>query len=495
MFDSAGAELWTTTSADWVEDENAKFTALADVNSDNVSDLAVLSPTGIAILKSIPATDNYQLHLAFNPEAGASIEYVELLPDADGDGVSDLAYIQRTPAVQQQGQYTPQGCPLLLVRSPVDGKELMRVTLPARSPAIDLGCGDFNGDGCADSLICWTSYDACGSTTPDPRNYSQGPAMELRILSGKNGETIWTYNPPASVSFSSAGWNTKPPVTVVGDINGDGKDDLAWSMESSSQQYSGYYCQQQRVATYDVAGNQPLKEIPVGPLLRGDSYDYRTSADGSTLKAYMGADGRVLMTIKSTEPWRPIYDQEPMGLMVYGDYLAVLDAESGQRLAAFQGIDPAHASLFESRQPGVLGVAAGGGIYFLSLNSGLEVTSPDSGAKTGPVVGVRWEGTGEGDFVQVFVDGVRNYAGNDPGVDLYLARGRHDVVAWSIDDCGRILYSPSDLESPLAVKVTPSPWKPVLLVLTLFVLLAAMGLFGYARLNRMWRARRRKAAR
>lgn len=493
VFDSAGAELWTTTGTEWVEDENVKFTVLDDVNSDNVSDLAVLSSTGIAILKSLTATDNYEMHLAFNPEAGASIEYVELLPDANGDGTTDLAYIQRTPAIQQQGQYTPQGCPLLLVRSPVDGKELMRVALPARSPAIDLACGDFNGDGCSDSLICWSSYDACGSTSYDPRNYSQGPAMDFRILSGKNGETIWTYNPPASLSYSQSGWNTRPPVTVVGDMNGDGKDDLAWSMESSSQQYSGYYRQQQRVTTYDVAGNRPIKEIPVTPLLRGDSYDYRTSADASILKAYTGADGRVLMTIKSTEPWRPVYDQEPFGPVVYGDYLAVLDAESGQRLAAFQGIDPANASLFESRQSGVLRVAAGGGIYFLILNSGLEVTSPDSGAKTGPVVGVRWEGTGEGDFVQVFVDGVRNHTGNDSGVDLYLARGEHDVVAWSIDDNGRISYSPSDLESPLTVKVTPSPWKPVLLVVSLFALLVAMALLMYARLHRMWRARHRGA--
>jgi len=493
IFDSTGSEIWTTTGADWVEDETVKFTPLDDVNSDNVSDLAVLSPTRIAILKSMTATDNYQLHLAFNPEAGASIEYVELLPDANGDGVSDLAYIQRTPAIQQQGQYTPPGCPLLLVLSPVDGKELMRAALPARSPAIDLGCGDFDGDGCADSLICWNSFDVCGSTTPDPRNHSQGPAMELRILSGKNGETIWTHNPPASLSFSSAGWNTKPPVTVVEDMSGDGKNDLAWAVDSASQQYSGYYCQQQRVATYDVAGNRLLKEIPVTPLLRGDSYDYRTSVDGSTLKAYFGADGRVLMTIKSTEPWRPTYDPDPMGQPTYGNYLAVLEVGTGQRLAAFAGLDPTNASLFESHRSGVLGVSAPGGIYFLSLNSALRIASPDSGANSGPVVGVRWEGTSEGDFVQVFVDGVRNHTGSDSGVDLYLARGHHDIVVWSIDEYGRIFYSPSDLGSPLTVKVTPSPWKPVLLVLSLFALLAVAVMLFYARLHRIWRARRRAA--
>jgi hypothetical protein len=93
----------------------------------------------------------------------------------------------------------------------------------------------------------------------------------------------------------------------------------------------------------------------------------------------------------------------------------------------------------------------------------------------------------------VFVDGVRNHTGNGSGVDLYLARGRHDIVVWAIDDYGRILYGPSDLSAPVAIKVTPSLWKPVLLVLSLFGLVAMIVLLFYARLHRMLRARRRTA--
>jgi hypothetical protein len=61
----------------------------------------------------------------------------------------------------------------------------------------------------------------------------------------------------------------------------------------------------------------------------------------------------------------------------------------------------------------------------------------------------------------------------------------------SVDDCGRISYGPSDLSAPLTIKVTPSPWKPAWLVLSLFALLAVVLLLFYARLHRTWRARRR----
>jgi hypothetical protein len=171
-------------------------------------------------------------------------------------------------------------------------------------------------------------------------------------------------------------------------------------------------------------------------------------------------------------------------------YLAVVDVDTGARLAAFRGFSPRSASVFRTHLPGMLGVAAAGGAYYLDTGADLQVTSPADGASTGPVVRVRWEGTGEGEFAQVFVDGVLNYAGNDSGVDLYLARGCHDIVVRSIDDCGRILYGPSDLGAPVAIRVTPSPWKPVLLLLTLFILLAPTALLLHARLHRMWRAGR-----
>ncbi|MBN2098252.1 MAG: hypothetical protein JW753_01500, partial [Dehalococcoidia bacterium] len=77
--------------------------------------------------------------------------------------------------------------------------------------------------------------------------------------------------------------------------------------------------------------------------------------------------------------------------------------------------------------------------------------------------------------------------------ELFLARGNHTIFVRSVDDCGRISYSPSDLGAPLTVKVAPSPWKPVWLLVSLFALLAITLALFYARLHRTWRARRRAA--
>ena len=479
IFDSAGTPLWTTTSAEWVDDEGGSFMVLDDVNSDNVSDLAVFSAGKIVVLKSSAGAPSYQLHLTFNPETGSLIEYVELVPDADGDGVRDLAYIQRDPGNQQQpGQHTPPGCPLLLKRSPVGGEQLLRVALPGRYPAIDLACGDFNGDGRADSVICYNSGDGC-SGIPS----GQESALQAQIISGRDGSILWTHSLTWQ-SYGWSGWSTVPPATNIGDVTGDGQGDLAWISDYGTQAYSGYYCHQQCIEIYDVARDQSLGVIPATPLLEEGIGYHGGNISADMIPADADADGRSEVLAAVSEP--------SMSSNIL-QYLAVVDTDSGQRLAAFMGFSPGSVSVFETHRPGILGVAAAGGAYYLNTDASLQVTSPADGARTGPTVGIRWEGTSEGEFVQVFVDGVRNHTTNGFEADLYLARGRHDIVVWSIDDYGRILYGPSDLSTPVAIKVTPSPWKPVLLVLSLLVLLATIVLLFYTRLHRMLRARRRVA--
>ncbi|HWR70988.1 MAG TPA: hypothetical protein VN415_08025, partial [Dehalococcoidia bacterium] len=207
------------------------------------------------------------------------------------------------------------------------------------------------------------------------------------------------------------------------------------------------------------------------------------------------ADGHLEVVSVVTEPEIPSYDPDAYR-DYYGSsstqYIAVADMDSGRRLAGFTGFDTTTMSLFESHRPGILGVAALGGACFLCMDADLQVTSPADGARTGPTVGVKWEGPTDGDFSQVFVDGVRNDLTNGLELQLYLARGNHTILVRSVDDCGRISYGPSDLSALVAIKVTPSPWKPAWLVLSLFALLAIILILFYARLHRTWRARRRQ---
>jgi outer membrane protein assembly factor BamB len=479
IFDSAGTQLWTTTLIEWVKDESGSFMVLDDVNSDNVSDLAVTSAAKIVVLKSVAGAANYELHQTLKAEADYSISYAEVVPDADKDGVRDLAYIQQGQPKQEDGQ-TPY--PLLLEKSLVNGEDLFKVQLPASSPAYDLACGDFNGDGYADSLF----------------SYYGRSGLNLWVVSGKDGATLRTYAIKKShLAYSEM---STPPAINIGDVNGDGADDLVYSIDSrdsmddtGSHTYTGYEEMQWSLEVYSVAQDSILNSIPVTPLFK---MGYSSETYATMLPADVDADGRMEVIAEVLEPSVPSYNPDTNSNPYSSQndqYFAVVDIKSGRRLAAFAGFDPESISLFETHQSGMLGVAACGGAYFLRIDADLQVTSPEDGARTGPTVGVRWEGPTDGDFSQVFVDGVRNDITNGLEADLYLGRGEHAVVVRSVDDYGRISYGPSDLGVPVVIKVAPSPWKPVLLVLSLFVLIAIIMLLFYPRLHQMWRARRRAA--
>ncbi len=488
VFDSAGAALWTTTGAEWVDGATVRFTALDDINSDNVGDLAVLCESQIVLLESSGSAASYLPHLTLDAETGCLIEFAQVVPDANGDDVRELAYVQRDPGTPQNDQEwdktpSPPSQAILLKRSPVSGEQLLRVAIPGWTSTVELSGGDFDGDGCPDALMCCDSYQVYG----DPTSPGEFGAV-LRAISGRDGTTLWEHLLTNQSSWGGSGWKSGLPARSAGDVTGDGKDDLAWLSLSSVEAYSGYYCSQQRVEVYDVANDQPVATVPVSPLLGEESGGYGWAKYPLLFPADADGDGRAEVLSAVSEPATiPYYasSQTP--------YLAVADPDSGERLTAFLGFDLLSVSLFETHRPGVLGVAGAGGIYFLNTSASLRITSPAQGASTGPTVGVRWEGTGEGEFVQVFVDGVRNHIGNGSGIQLYLGRGDHDIVVWSIDDCGRILYGPADLGAPISIRVTPSPWMPVMLVLTLLVMAAVILAFICPRLHRILRARRRAA--
>ena len=368
-------------------------------------------------------------------------------------------------------------------RSPVGGEQLLRITIPGWNSAVELSSGDFDGDGCPDALICCDSYQIYGDPT-SPEEYGG----VLRAISGRDGAPLWEHLLTNKSPWTVNGWKSSLPAGSAGDVNGDGKDELGWTSYSSVEAYSGYYCIQQYVEVYDAAHDRPVATVPASPLLGEDAGGYGWVEYPLLFPGDVNGDGRAEVLAGVSEP-----TTTPLVGSPYANYVAVLDLQTGERLAAFLGFSPLSISLFETHRPGVLGVAGAGGAFFLDTGASLQITSPAPGASTGPTVDVRWEGTADGEFIQVFVDGVRNHTSNGSEVQLYLGRGDHDIVVWSIDDCGRILYGPADLGAPLSIKVTASPWKPIMLVLTLLVVAAFILALLYPRLHRTLRARRRAA--
>ncbi len=309
IFDGAGTPLWTTTSAGWVGDGTGSFMMLDDINSDNVSDLAVTSAAKIVVLKSVAATDNYELHLTFKAETGYSIGHAETVPDQNKDGVKDLVFFQHAQASQQGGQ-TP--CPLLSQTSPVDGKELFKVNSPLGVMAYDLACGDFNGDGYADSLFSCYEGNICGSTPSSQGEHIAG-IVYLWVLSGKDGTTLRMRPFDEEDLYGVDGGSTRSevPVTNVGDADGDGADDLASRFAprgkstysssgiSSSHSFTSSRHQQSGLEIYSIAQDSVVRSIPTS-LLIGSGY----FSQGNTgmLRADVDADGHAEVIDKAFEP-------------------------------------------------------------------------------------------------------------------------------------------------------------------------------------------------
>ncbi len=495
--DCAGTTLWATTYTDWIGDDaysySLGFTVLDDINSDSVSDLAVSYPSRIVVLTSIGGTATYELSKILPADNGWKISSVEVVPDSDNDGIRELAYLQKgnIPWAEPGQPQTPPPCPLLCVQSLDDGQPLFKVALQGGVQECSLACGDFDGDGYADSVFL-IRINGCGTST-----YQSTTEHYLQVISGRDGRLLWNHACRiGSRSWSGIGSNPLPAVSV-GNVGEDGTDDLARIVDSPEMNYSGYSRIQSGLEVWGVKGDSLLHDIAASPSLLQSQIRYNQERDDTVLPVDIDHDGnqgvifsviepKVLYRPQSTNPFEEMKGQQRQ-------VLAIIDPAGGRHLASFTGFIPSTVSVFDTNQTDCLGLAACGAVNFLNLSTHLQVTSPEDGAKIGPSIDLRWEGTTGGEFVQVFVDGVCNYAGNDSEVGLYLGRGEHEIVIRSVDDYGRISYGPSDLGEPLTVKVTPSPWKPVLLMLSLFVLLAVILLLFTPRLHRMWRARQRSA--
>ncbi len=222
--------------------------AAGDVNGDGIGDLIIgalnadsnggnsgssyvvfgkaTSAAAALSLSSLDGTNGFRIDgTAVNDRSGIS---VAAAGDVNGDGVDDL--IIGAPNADPKGTYsgtsyvvfgkaTPFAANLAL--SSLDGNNGFRIIGAAaydRSGASVSAAGDINGDGYGDLLIGSvpifdsdsTSYIVFGKATPF------AAALALSSLNGTNGFRL----------DSVAGDGPSRAVSALGDINGDGRDDL-----------------------------------------------------------------------------------------------------------------------------------------------------------------------------------------------------------------------------------------------------------------------------
>ena len=448
---ASGSEVWTTAWAEWGSVESGTVRAVGDLNSDNVTDLALVfsdniavlssdgaSPLGFAVSRSIAASDN------------RTLEFLETTLDTDGDGVREIACFEYDrQAFVDTGTRKNNA---LLVVSPSSGRALLRLNLD-REAAFDLACADFDGDAVLDSLVCWDRKQG-GSDKP-----------RVEVYSGRDGSSLWNFRYAGESSLGTV----EMSAAAIGDVTADGIADLAMSESLGFGRV--------RISVYDIAEDSLVRQIAIPPLEEKTLLYGRTAGlsegpgPGGTLYPIgnLSGDGGQRLAV-------PMYHS--VGRSSSGRYTALIDLDDGVLMALFPFPD---SEFFETGEADSLVVAASAGLYLVGTDGGLRITSPVQASTVNSPATLAWEGAAGSDFADVFVDGVRTGAVLGTSTRLALASGEHEIVVRSIDEYGKVSYATTTL------RVRQWPLASIIGIFSFAILLLA---YCYARCARVLRNRR-----
>ena len=199
-----GNILWAAGYSSWSDvSPPGGAHVLDDINGDGINDLAVFFPDRIVILESQGNSSlSFDILRTVLPADGVQLDFLEITADIDGDGIGDIAYYEynkeNKPSPGNTGDTEYMA---MVIVSPASGKVILRVFME-RQASFEPACGDFDGDGYADTLAFWAE-----ATIASPYSVL-GPGLE--VFSGSDGRSLWHLDFAVSAtgrsgsSFSSA---------------------------------------------------------------------------------------------------------------------------------------------------------------------------------------------------------------------------------------------------------------------------------------------------
>ena len=458
ILDKEGNRLWESAYTDWSDAEVGAVRVLNDLDQDGTSDLAILFADRILVAKSGGTGPlDFETHRSFTAGDNRTIEFRELTNDIDGDGVQEIAYLE-------YDQDKSEASGVLLVVSPVSGKVWHQWNMPV---TVDLACADFNGDGFRDSLL--HRQEAKQQQTTQGIHYGRVyPQTKLEVYSGKDNSILWAH------SFEEDRWNAddeKMPAAPVGDITGDGIEDLAVSCVTALDHGSTYgnagttesrFLHETRVSVYDIANRTLVREVALPPAQKdshvawgeshgGDFEPVSGPGDAMRLAGDLNRDGHQELAV--------LAGYLPLG----GHCLALVDLHNERLLGYYTLLNTL--DFFEANEDYTLGFTTEGSVYLARVSSELKVTSPADGSTVASRARIAWEGMGDSSSVSVFVDGYENARMNANEVTLLLTPGEHEVAIRSVDGFGTVTYAAVEF------KVREFPWVSILAAMSVVALL------------------------